>query len=171
MGRDMNDLQPIGVQHHSVVFAVRQMGQQLGMPGVVMSGQMQRFFIQWRDEPLADPDALKPGVVQAQAGDLAYRCVKRATELAMAGDVKAVATAPLNKEALHLAGHHYPGSDVRPDAALLYSVAPWQPLSRPPPSPVPSRASRSDRLNPPPEPEPRRASGHQGRPAVRPATE
>lgn len=61
------------------------------------------------DEPLADPDALKPGVVQAQAGDLAYRCVKRATELAMAGDVKAVATAPLNKEALHLAGHHYPG--------------------------------------------------------------
>lgn len=48
MGRDMNDLQPIGVQHHSVVFAVRQMGQQLGMPGVVMSGQMQRFFIQWR---------------------------------------------------------------------------------------------------------------------------
>lgn len=61
------------------------------------------------DEPLADPDALRPGVVQAQAGDLAYRCVKRATELAMAGDVKAVATAPLNKEALHLAGHHYPG--------------------------------------------------------------
>lgn len=61
------------------------------------------------DEPLADPDGLKPGVVQAQAGDLAYRCVKRATALAMAGEVKAIATAPLNKEALHLAGHHYPG--------------------------------------------------------------
>lgn len=61
------------------------------------------------DEPLADPDALKPGVVQAQAGDLAWRCVKRAAELAMAGDVNAIATAPLNKEALHLAGHLYPG--------------------------------------------------------------
>lgn len=61
------------------------------------------------DEPLADPDGLKPGVVQARAGDLAYRCVKRATALAMAGEVKAIATAPLNKEALHLAGHHYPG--------------------------------------------------------------
>lgn len=61
------------------------------------------------DEPLADPDALKPGIVQAEAGDLAYRCVKRATELAMAGEVKAIATAPLNKEALHLAGHLYPG--------------------------------------------------------------
>ncbi|MDD7995153.1 D-threonate 4-phosphate dehydrogenase [Kosakonia radicincitans] len=61
------------------------------------------------DEPLEDADALQPGVVQAQAGDLAYRCIKRATALAMNGEVKAIATAPLNKEALHLAGHHYPG--------------------------------------------------------------
>ena len=60
------------------------------------------------DEPLADPTALQPGVVQAQAGDLAYRCIKRATALALSGEVKAIATAPLNKEALHLAGHHYP---------------------------------------------------------------
>ncbi|WP_242007102.1 D-threonate 4-phosphate dehydrogenase [Vibrio cincinnatiensis] len=61
------------------------------------------------DEPLQAPDELVPGKVQAQAGDLAYRCIKKATELAMAGEVKAIATAPLNKEALHLAGHHYPG--------------------------------------------------------------
>ncbi|HCL5257211.1 TPA: D-threonate 4-phosphate dehydrogenase [Salmonella enterica] len=61
------------------------------------------------DEPLADPGALLPGRVQAQAGDLAYRCVKRAAEMAMRGEVKAIATAPLNKEALHLAGHHFPG--------------------------------------------------------------
>lgn len=81
------------------------------------------------DEPLADPDGLTPGVVQAQAGDLAYRCVKRATELAMAGEVKAIATAPLNKEALHLAGHHYPGhtellahlTDSRDYAMVLYT--------------------------------------------------
>ncbi|WP_405078487.1 D-threonate 4-phosphate dehydrogenase [Pectobacterium carotovorum] len=61
------------------------------------------------DEPLEDPQALKPGVVQPQAGDLAYRCIKKATELAMAGEVHAIATAPLNKEALHSAGHLYPG--------------------------------------------------------------
>ncbi|WP_275554462.1 D-threonate 4-phosphate dehydrogenase [Mixta sp. Marseille-Q2659] len=61
------------------------------------------------DEPLADPQALVPGKVQAQAGDLAYRCVKRAAELALAGEVHAIATAPLNKEALHAAGHLYPG--------------------------------------------------------------
>ncbi|WP_414163726.1 D-threonate 4-phosphate dehydrogenase [Superficieibacter sp. BNK-5] len=61
------------------------------------------------DEQLADPDGLQPGRVQVQAGDLAYRCVKRATALALGGEVSAIATAPLNKEALHLAGHHYPG--------------------------------------------------------------
>ncbi|POP47108.1 4-hydroxythreonine-4-phosphate dehydrogenase [Superficieibacter electus] len=61
------------------------------------------------DEPLSDPEGLQPGRVQVQAGDLAYRCVKRATALALAGEVSAIATAPLNKEALHLAGHHYPG--------------------------------------------------------------
>jgi len=61
------------------------------------------------DEPLANPEALIPGKVQKEAGDLAYRCVKRATELAMAGEVHAIATAPLNKEALHSAGHIYPG--------------------------------------------------------------
>lgn len=61
------------------------------------------------DEPLDDPQALQPGKVQAQSGDLAFRCVKRATELAMAGEVYAIATAPLNKEALHSAGHLYPG--------------------------------------------------------------
>ncbi|MEH0832009.1 D-threonate 4-phosphate dehydrogenase [Pectobacterium cacticida] len=61
------------------------------------------------DEPLAQPQALKPGLVQAQAGDLAYRCIKKATELALGGGVHAIATAPLNKEALYSAGHHYPG--------------------------------------------------------------
>ncbi len=61
------------------------------------------------DEPLADPDSLKPGVMQKQACDLAWRCVKRATELALTGKIQAIATALLNKEALHSAGHLYPG--------------------------------------------------------------
>lgn len=81
------------------------------------------------DEPLADPAALKPGVVQVAAGDLAWRCVKRATELALAGEVQAIATAPLNKEALHSAGHLYPGhtellaklTDTKNYAMVLYT--------------------------------------------------
>ena len=61
------------------------------------------------DEPLSDPQGLRPGEVQAQAGDLAFRCIRRATALALEGAVAAIATAPLNKEELHLAGHAYPG--------------------------------------------------------------
>lgn len=61
------------------------------------------------DVPLEDITTLKIGVVQPQAGDLAYRCVKKATELALEHQVGSIATAPLNKEALHSAGHMYPG--------------------------------------------------------------
>ncbi|GKX52043.1 4-hydroxythreonine-4-phosphate dehydrogenase [Budvicia aquatica] len=75
----------------------------------VSEAQFSPGIINVIDEPLADPHALIPGKLQAQAGDLAYRCIKRATELAIAGDVYAIATAPLNKEALHMAGHMYPG--------------------------------------------------------------
>jgi len=61
------------------------------------------------DIPLADIDQFEVGKIQAQAGDLAYRCIEKATKLALSGDIKAVATAPLNKEALFSAGHNYPG--------------------------------------------------------------
>ena len=50
-----------------------------------------------------------PGQVQARAGRAAAECVIRAAELAMAGQVDAIATAPLNKDALNQAGYHYPG--------------------------------------------------------------
>jgi 4-hydroxythreonine-4-phosphate dehydrogenase len=49
------------------------------------------------------------GALDARAGDAAFRYLERATELANAGRVGAIATAPLNKEAMHLAGHKYPG--------------------------------------------------------------
>jgi 4-hydroxythreonine-4-phosphate dehydrogenase len=49
------------------------------------------------------------GALDARAGDAAFRYLERATELANAGRAGAIATAPLNKEAMHLAGHKYPG--------------------------------------------------------------
>jgi 4-hydroxythreonine-4-phosphate dehydrogenase len=49
------------------------------------------------------------GKVQAAAGRAAVECVFRACDLAMAGDVDAVVTAPLNKAAMHAAGFQYPG--------------------------------------------------------------
>jgi len=55
------------------------------------------------------PADLPFGALDARAGDAAFRYVERATRLASAGRVAAIATAPLNKEAMHLAGHGYPG--------------------------------------------------------------
>ncbi len=55
------------------------------------------------------PEDLPFGELDARAGDAAFRYVERATRLASAGRVGAIATAPLNKEAMHLAGHKYPG--------------------------------------------------------------
>ena len=49
------------------------------------------------------------GQVSPAAGDAAYRYIERAAALALAGEVQAICTAPLNKEALHAAGHLYPG--------------------------------------------------------------
>jgi 4-phospho-D-threonate 3-dehydrogenase / 4-phospho-D-erythronate 3-dehydrogenase len=55
------------------------------------------------------PDDLPWGVVSPVAGDAAFHYVRVACELAMAGKVDAICTAPLNKAALHAAGHMYPG--------------------------------------------------------------
>ncbi|MCY3898931.1 MAG: 4-hydroxythreonine-4-phosphate dehydrogenase PdxA [Caldilineaceae bacterium] len=49
------------------------------------------------------------GEVSAGAGRAAVEFVMRACDLAMAGQAAAVVTAPLNKEAMHLAGFLYPG--------------------------------------------------------------
>jgi 4-phospho-D-threonate 3-dehydrogenase / 4-phospho-D-erythronate 3-dehydrogenase len=49
------------------------------------------------------------GRLSAAAGEAAYRSIVAATDLAMAGEVDAIVTAPLNKEALALAGHRFPG--------------------------------------------------------------
>jgi len=49
------------------------------------------------------------GELSAQAGEAAYRYIERAVALALERRIDAVCTAPINKEALNAAGHHYPG--------------------------------------------------------------
>lgn len=58
------------------------------------------------DPEVADVPA---GVVDARSGRAAYTALVEATRAALKGEVDAVTTAPLNKAALHLAGHHFPG--------------------------------------------------------------
>jgi 4-hydroxythreonine-4-phosphate dehydrogenase len=55
------------------------------------------------------PENLPFGVISSAAGDSAFQFINKAVELALEGFIHAIVTAPLNKEALHKAGHLYPG--------------------------------------------------------------
>jgi 4-hydroxythreonine-4-phosphate dehydrogenase len=64
--------------------------------------------------PLFDPfprpvRSVRLGRVSAQAGDMAVMCIQTAVRLAQARCVSGIVTAPINKHAMHLAGHCYPG--------------------------------------------------------------
>ena len=55
------------------------------------------------------PADLPWGQISAVAGDAAFQYVRIACELANSGEIDAICTAPLNKEAMHLGGHIFPG--------------------------------------------------------------
>jgi len=52
---------------------------------------------------------LKAGVVTAMAGKAAFEAVVKNIELALAKEIDATVTAPINKESIHKAGHKYSG--------------------------------------------------------------
>ncbi|MCC8194154.1 MAG: 4-hydroxythreonine-4-phosphate dehydrogenase PdxA, partial [Deltaproteobacteria bacterium] len=54
-------------------------------------------------------DGISLGKVDARCGDAAFRSVEAAIRLAMSGELDGTVTAPLNKEAMNLAGHHFDG--------------------------------------------------------------
>jgi 4-hydroxythreonine-4-phosphate dehydrogenase len=56
-----------------------------------------------------DMSRLKKAQVSAMAGRAAYEYIIRATDMAMNGQVDAVVTCPIHKDALNQAGYHYPG--------------------------------------------------------------
>jgi 4-hydroxythreonine-4-phosphate dehydrogenase len=56
-----------------------------------------------------DMETFQPGVLQNQCGHAAFISVTTAIQLAMENEVDATVTAPLNKEALHNAGHNFDG--------------------------------------------------------------
>lgn len=65
----------------------------------------------WREGAGAGAD-LSPAESRARAmraGGIAGRSIEAAVRLAMAGEVDAIVTAPVEKHALHLAGHPWPG--------------------------------------------------------------
>jgi 4-hydroxythreonine-4-phosphate dehydrogenase len=93
---------------------VSQALQQLNLPGTVRriaspdearddAGQIQVLQV---DELPAD---LQTGRVDARAGRASFAYVSRAIDLALAGEIEAMVTAPIHKEAWHAAGVTYPG--------------------------------------------------------------
>lgn len=61
------------------------------------------------DLGIVDMEAFEIGEVSAVGGDAAFQYVKKVIELALAKEIDATVTNPLNKEAMNLAGHHYAG--------------------------------------------------------------
>ncbi|MFE8992645.1 4-hydroxythreonine-4-phosphate dehydrogenase PdxA [Streptomyces collinus] len=55
------------------------------------------------------PADLPWGTLDARAGAASFRYVRRGIELAMAHEIRALVTAPINKEALRMSGVPYPG--------------------------------------------------------------
>jgi 4-hydroxythreonine-4-phosphate dehydrogenase len=79
------------------------------------------------DFDIVDMNEFKIGEVKATSGNAAFKYIVKAIEDTNSGLARAIVTAPINKEALHNAGHIYPGhteifakySGVSSDYAML----------------------------------------------------
>ena len=49
------------------------------------------------------------GEISAMAGDASFKAVRKVIELAMAGEIAATVTGPINKKSINDAGHHFAG--------------------------------------------------------------
>jgi 4-hydroxythreonine-4-phosphate dehydrogenase len=54
-------------------------------------------------------ETLEYGKVSAESGNAAFESIRQVIGLALQGEIDATVTAPINKEALNLAGHHFSG--------------------------------------------------------------
>jgi 4-hydroxythreonine-4-phosphate dehydrogenase len=60
-------------------------------------------------EDVGSLDTVQVGQVSKASGELAFRSIVAATQAVLQGRARALVTAPIHKEAMHLAGHLYPG--------------------------------------------------------------
>ena len=61
------------------------------------------------DLNVTDISKLQLGKIDAMCGDASFQAVKKAIELAMAKEVDATVTGPINKKSINEAGHHFAG--------------------------------------------------------------
>ena len=88
--------------------------------GLLAAARIERAADAWQVPPqcipVLQPERLAPdlldaplGRVDARAGAAAAACITQAVSLALAGEIAAIVTAPIHKEALAAAGVDYPG--------------------------------------------------------------
>lgn len=94
-----------GCGDNSSVFTIRSLDEVVA--NVDLAPASQSVFC-WNPSS-AETAAVPLGKIDARAGAAAYDWLVAATQAALAGEVDAIVTAPLNKAALHAAGHDYPG--------------------------------------------------------------
>ncbi|MDR3471898.1 MAG: 4-hydroxythreonine-4-phosphate dehydrogenase PdxA [Devosia sp.] len=90
------------LERAAAVTGVR-LGFRAGMPDQMAGDQ-----VAVEEVPLEGPP-IGFGRLDPRAGDAAFRFIARAVELAKSGVIGCIVTAPINKEALNAAGHHYDG--------------------------------------------------------------
>ncbi|MCC6943511.1 MAG: 4-hydroxythreonine-4-phosphate dehydrogenase PdxA [Thermomicrobiales bacterium] len=73
------------------------------------AGLFEPGFVSLLDLKNADPRDCPLGEISAVSGNAAVEYVFTATDLAIAGDIDGIVTAPLNKAAMHAAGYTYAG--------------------------------------------------------------
>jgi 4-hydroxythreonine-4-phosphate dehydrogenase len=96
---------------------LRQAAAKLGLPFIAPVFGREEWAARhqtWTEPAVLDLQILPagdviPGRIDARCGDAAFRYVIASIEAGLAGEVDAVATGPLNKEAMRAAGHNYPG--------------------------------------------------------------
>lgn len=61
------------------------------------------------DLKITDISKLEFGKIDASCGEASFQAVKKAIELALAGEVDGTVTGPINKKSINEAGHHFAG--------------------------------------------------------------
>jgi 4-hydroxythreonine-4-phosphate dehydrogenase len=82
---------------------------EMNVVGTPAEGRYEHGTIDLIDLRNADVSKLKIGEIQAMGGKAAFDYIKTVTELALAREVDAIATTPINKESLKVAGVPYIG--------------------------------------------------------------
>ena len=97
--QNLHDIHPfISVIGNKKIFEIFQQKHGLKLPDT----------IEVLDIPF-DVNDYRPGKESAAAGEFSFRCLEHACKLAKKSELKAIVTAPVSKNALHLAGHNFSG--------------------------------------------------------------